>query len=278
MMKRWLGLLLLSFCLAMTAPACKKKGEEVGGDAVAEEEDDSEGKKKKKKKKKKRKGKKGKKKKAAKEEKKGSTDPEKEVGEAAKSLVPSPPAGAGDKPAGGDRAEARARKVDAGSPGDPPTKPADRGSARHEARGVTPPPVKVSATKYVSVADITQRLPEKGWVSYGPIPGIVPGGSYNSVIYRRPGTNRFVSAQVWDFGTYAEAVEKWNEQLGTYPNAQEQKEMFSDLVFFSYRNQTTNLTFVEPDHAIVISVTCHTESCDDTSLYELAKTAYIRAH
>jgi len=145
-------------------------------------------------------------------------------------------------------------------------------------RGLPPPPSLVAVGRLLTVADLSMILPEKGWISQGPIQGQAPSEVYNSMIYVKPGTSSFVSVQAWDFETYAQAVEKWNELLATFPNAEEQKKMFTDVVFFSYRNQVSTLAFVEPDHQMVISVSCHSQACDDTGLYDLAKTAYARAH
>jgi hypothetical protein len=53
--------------------------------------------------------------------------------------------------------------------------------------------------------------------------------------------------------------------------------MFTALVFYSYRHQVTSLTFIEPDHAMVLSVSCHSAICDDSGLYALAKAVFERA-
>jgi hypothetical protein len=133
------------------------------------------------------------------------------------------------------------------------------------------PPVRVPVARYLTVIDLNEYLTEKGWIAYGPVQGIPPSETFNSLIYRRPGTARFVSILVWDFEQYAQAIEKWSALLATYPNAQELTDMFVKYLFFSYRNQVISLTFLRADKAMVLSLSCHTEVCDDTALYELAK-------
>jgi hypothetical protein len=275
MFQNWLVSLLALVFLVCAAPACKKTAPEEGADAVESAENKKSKKKKRKKKGKSKKSKKGKSKKTTAKDK-----PAEEKGQKPAKAVKS---AAHD--ATNDKSERLERKVLDGDPaGRPPARPerAERTPAgqreRPVPRNIKPPPVQVPVTKYLSVADLSQRLPDKGWVSYGPIQGIARAEHYNSVIYRRPSTPAFVSLQVWDFGAYAQALEKWNELLATSPNSNAVKDMFTKLAFFSYRNQVISLTFVEPDHAMVLSLSCHSQTCDDNSLYELAKTAYVRAH
>lgn len=130
--------------------------------------------------------------------------------------------------------------------------------------------------RLLTVIDVNRLLKEKGWIAYGPVQGIPPSEFFNSLIYRKPGTNRFVSILVWDFPQYAQALEKWNEMAATYPNTQELKEMFTGHMFFSYRNQVSTLTALAEQQGVVISVSCHSDICDDTALYELTKTAFGR--
>ncbi len=141
---------------------------------------------------------------------------------------------------------------------------------------VTPPPVRVAVARLLSVVDVNKHLPEKGWIAYGPVQGIPPSETFNSLIYRKPGTNRFVTLLVWDFPQYTQALEKWHELRATYPNAEELKDMFAKNVFFSYRNQVSTLTALHEGSNAVVSVSCHSEVCDDTALYQMAKTAYGR--
>lgn len=296
MFQNWLVSLLALVFLVCAAPACKKTAPEEGADAVESAEKKKS--KKKKKKGKSKKSKKGKDKKATKDKsakekgQKPARDVKSAVDEAAggksdrpeRKVLDGDPAGR--PPVRPERAE-RPERTPAGQreraekPGRTAPAREDKGRAVEERgtpRNIKPPPVQVPVTKYLSVADLSQRLPDKGWVSYGPIQGIARAEHYNSVIYRRPSTPSFVSLQVWDFGAYAQALEKWNELLATSPNSNAVKEMFTKLTFFSYRNQVISLTFVEPDHAMVLSLSCHSQTCDDNSLYELAKTAYTRAH
>ena len=144
-------------------------------------------------------------------------------------------------------------------------------------KAIPAPPVRVPVARYLTVIDLNEHLTEKGWIAYGPVQGIPPSETFNSLIYRRPGTARFVSILVWDFEQYAQAIEKWSALLATYPNAQELKDMFSKYLFFSYRNQVISLTFLKAEKAMVLSLSCHTEVCDDTALYELAKAVDGRA-
>ncbi|MBM4353509.1 MAG: hypothetical protein FJ109_06880 [Deltaproteobacteria bacterium] len=143
---------------------------------------------------------------------------------------------------------------------------------------VPPPPVRTAVSKLLSIADLNQHLPEKGWISYGPIPGITPSETYNSIIYRKPGTTQFVALQVHDFDQYGQALEKWNELFATQPNPKELKDMFVANLFFSYRNQINALTFLEPDRAMVLILSCHKDVCTDTALYNLAAAVHVRAH
>jgi len=179
--------------------------------------------------------------------------------------------GATPPDAAADRSPAAAASARPGTAGDTP--------AAAPLRAFPPPPVnQLNVSRLLTVADLSSTLPEKGWIAQGPIQGMAPSETYNSMLYVKPGTSGFVSIQAWDLESYAQAIEKWNEMLATYPNASEQKEMFTNIMFFSYRNQVSTLAFVEPDHAMVVSVSCHSQSCDDTGLYELAKLAYARAH
>ena len=306
MSRFWLVSLVGFFLVATAAPACKKSTPQEGADAVESGEDKAESSAKKKKKKKKKKKGKGRKTGKDKTAGKGKLDQAKDKTE--EKVDKSNPATARPSLVN-DTSEARSARPERMAPAgethnapsvaqEPGRQPADASGAagaqpekagrkdedstsnaeRLASRGLSPPPVQVPVTRYLSVADLSQRLTDKGWVSYGPIQGIARAEHYNSVIYRRPSTAAFVSLQVWDFGAYAQALEKWNELLGTSPNASNQKDMFTKLVFFSYRNQVVSLTFVEPDHAMVLSLSCHSETCDDNALYELAKIAYTRAH
>jgi len=140
-----------------------------------------------------------------------------------------------------------------------------------------PPPVRLAMSRLLSIADLNQHLADKGWMSYGSIPGIDPSELYNSIIYRKPGTIQFVSLQAYDFDQYALALEKWNELFSTQPNAKELKGMFVPNLFFSYRNQVNALTFLEPDRAMVLILSCHKDVCSDTALYNLATSVHARA-
>jgi hypothetical protein len=173
-----------------------------------------------------------------------------------------------------DRADRELGEPAAGRAGGTPT-PAEAQRPTPPAV-VTPPPVKVAVARLLSVVDVNKALPEKGWIAYGPVQGIPPSETYNSLIYRKPGTNRFVTLLVWDFPQYTQALEKWHELKATYPNAEELKDMFAKSIFFSYRNQVSTLTALHEGSNAVVSVSCHSEVCDDTALYELAKTAYGR--
>lgn len=139
------------------------------------------------------------------------------------------------------------------------------------------PPAGVPAPRLLTVNDLNQQLEVKGWISYGPVPGIVPTQTFNSVIYRKPGENAFVSLLVWDFDQYAQALEKWNEMFATWPNAQEQQNLFTKFIFFSYRNQVSSLVFMEPNHSMVLALSCHSRVCDDTRLLNLARSVFNRA-
>ncbi len=172
--------------------------------------------------------------------------------------------GAGTAGTGVDPAAGSAAGPDGGKPV-PPANP------------VVAPPVRTAVSKLLSIADLNQHLSEKGWISYGPIPGIAPSEVYNSLIYRRPGTAQFVALQVHDFDQYAQSLEKWNELFSTQPNAKELKGMFVSNLFFSYRNQVNALTFLEPDRAMVLVLSCHTEVCSDTALYNLAAAVHAKA-
>ncbi len=139
------------------------------------------------------------------------------------------------------------------------------------------PPTRIPVRDLLSITDLTRSLPERGWVSYGPIQGIQPDKFYNSIIYRKMGTQRFVSLQAWDYDNYSDAVEKWNEALATYPNTQELKDLFAELLFFSARNKVISLTLVEPKRSMVLSVACSEEVCTDEALLKLTRTVFERA-
>ena len=271
-------LLILAMSVVTGLPGCKKKGETAD---VTEGEVQAEVEKKKKKKKKKKKGKKGKKK------KKDKTGAKQASGETGKVMDLGALAG---RPDAGVEGAARDPAVVATGARTPPAgviepspvakapdKPEPPASRTPAARGVTPPPVKVAVARLLTVADLNQHLPEKGWISYGAIQGIPTSEHHNSIIYRKPGTNQFVTLLVWDFELFAQALEKWNELFATYPNASEIKDVFTKFVFFYYRNQVNGLVFIESGRSMVISVACHSEVCNDTALYELAKAAYSRA-
>ena len=138
------------------------------------------------------------------------------------------------------------------------------------------PPTRIPVRDLLSITDLTRSLPERGWVSYGPIQGIQPDKFYNSIIYRKIGTQRFVSLQAWDYDNYSDAVEKWNEALATYPNTQELKDLFAELLFFSARNKVISLTLVEPKRSMVLSVACSEDVCSDETLLKLTQTVFER--
>jgi len=282
-----LSLILVSLLVAVWAPGCKKKGDAADAlapdasaaptlaDAAASQGLLADGK---------AEGKpKPKKKKAKKERKdvgrrnKDSVAPAGGATDGAASLAPSPEVRS-DRVADGGGAVSVTRTAE-----DPTPKlesPAEAGPAEHPLPAnpvVPPPPVKVAVAKLLSVADLNQHLALKGWISYGPIPGMDPSATYNSILYRKPGTAEFVALQVHDFDQYSQALEKWNELYATQPNAKELKDMFVSNLFFSYRNQVNALTFLEPDRAMVLIVSCHKDVCSDTALYNLASAIHARA-
>jgi len=265
------NLLLVLFALLLTAPGCKKKGAE-DSDVISADAGEEEAGKKKSKKKGKKKSKKKSKKKKSKKEKKSKKDKATEKVEGKKTALEdgAAPSATGDT---GER-EKGARK-DKVSPRERPA-PADR-KGRPDRGTLTPPPVKIAVARLLTVTDLNKYLMDKGWIAYGPIQGIPPSDTYNSLIYRKPGTNRFVSLLVWDFPEYAQALARWNELFATYPNAQELKDVFTKFIFFSYRNQVTSLTFLEPGKGMVLSLSCHSQVCDDASLYALAQSVFKRA-
>jgi hypothetical protein len=300
-MRRNLSVLLALLLALFFCPAgCKKSAEADRGDAISDASGDAtaasgkarKGKKRDRKKKKKSEAaEKGKKDEgsAGREGDKTGKEGDQKAGETSDKAAGDRPAGekdvvenpttdkgTGARPAADNAAAPAGERV----PGDRPPPP---GAAERPVppAAVVPPPAaeRPPVARYLTVADLAQHLPEKGWISYGPVQGIPSSAQYDSVLYRIPGTNRFAAVQVWDLETYAQALEKWNELFSTYPNAQELTEnAFVRPTFFSLRNQVTCLTFLEPDHAMVISVSCHTESCSDTALYGLAKIVYARAH
>ncbi len=280
-MRPLLPLLLLLLAFSLSLSGCKKKGDadsdttleadaESGDDRVEKSGKKGKGKKKSKKKgkKSKKKGKKSKKKgrKKGAEEKVVKQDSGGEDREAAETTLRKVREAKGD-----DMALPTAAMADKEA-GSPPK----RAAPRQPPAAVTPPPVKVAVARLLTVIDVNRLLQEKGWIAYGPVQGIPPSEYFNSLIYRKPGTNRFVTILVWEFSQYAQALEKWNEMAATYPNTQELKEMFTKFVFFSYRNQVSTLTALHEKESTVISVSCHSEVCDDTALYEMAKTAFGR--
>lgn len=140
------------------------------------------------------------------------------------------------------------------------------------------PPVLIPASSILSVSDLTQHLPERGWISYGPLQGQTPTTNFNSVVYRKVGSRQFVSLQVWDFEDHGQAVARWNELFATYPHTQELKDMFTGLVFYSVREEIHQLVFVAPARSMVLAVACSSQACDQTALYNLAQVAYGRVH
>lgn len=268
-----LNLLILAlFTLLALAPGCKKKGAEaadaVSAEAVGEK---SAAKKNKKKKGKKKKGKDKKSKKTDKKKKKKKKSGEKGTRQGAEDGGPPPTVALPD----GTTVKAESPK-----PGREarPTRETDTDRKRPANRGtMTPPPVKIAVARLLTVTDLNKHLPEKGWIAYGPIQGIPPSETYNSLIYRKPGTNRFVSLLVWDFAEFGTALARWNELLATYPNAEELKDVFTKFAFYSYRNQVTSLTFLEPGKSMVLSISCHSQICNDASLYALAQSVFNRA-
>ncbi len=278
-MRPLLPLLLLLLALAIPLTGCKKKGEgdtdvALGTDVESSDDDgDKPGKKQRGKKRK------GKKKKKRKQEELNKELLEEESSEAGRAAVKS-----ALKRARKDEKERTklatagvqdlARAESAGVV--PAVETAKTADPRRGLPEVTPPPVKVAVARLLTVIDVNRLLQEKGWIAYGPVQGIPPSEYFNSLIYRKPGTNRFVTILVWEFPQYAQALEKWNEMAATYPNTQELKEMFTKFVFFSNRNQVSTLTALREEKSTVLSISCHSEICDDTALYEMAKTAFGR--
>lgn len=254
-------LLLLLLALTVSLTGCKKKKGEDGTDATVQADTDSEAATAEKpKKKSKRKGKK----KGRRKGKKGDTHSRKKA-------VATKPGPVKLKAEG-----AAPVLADSAGPDARPEVPGKGSEPRRFPAAVKRPPVTVAVARLLTVIDVNRLLDEKGWIAYGPVQGIPPSEFFNSLIYRKPGTNRFVTILVWDFPQYAQALEKWNEMAKTYPNTQELKEMFSKFVFFSYRNQVSTLTALSAEESTVLSVSCHTDVCDDTALYEMAKTAFSR--
>jgi hypothetical protein len=285
-MRPFLPMLLLLMVFSYPLAGCKKKGE-TGTDAALEadaesssDDADKAGEKRKGKKSRKKGKKKGKKK-----DKKGKKK-ESEVKSTEESIEAKPEV---VKLAHGKTRRVKEEKAELATAGvkvpadvEPAVARAARPSNGVEPspnhRSVTPPPVTVAVARLLTVIDVNRLLQEKGWIAYGPVQGIPPSEYFNSLIYRKPGTNRFVTILVWDFPQYAQALEKWNEMAATYPNTQVLEKKFTKSVFYSYRNQVSTLTALHDGESTVLSISCHNEICDDTALYEMAKTAFGRVH
>jgi hypothetical protein len=279
----WRTLMLAALFVALAAPGCKKKSEAAAdltpqADAAAPDAAGQAAAEKKPKKKRKKPGKKPRKKPRKKPGAVEEAPPSQVEAPAPPSApeAPEEPVAAPREPLGDAPATPPPPEAGREAPRLPREEPRPDAAKRALAGAIHAPPVQVSVARLLTVADLNRLLPEKGWIGHGPVQGIPPNEYFNSLLYRRPGTNRFVALFAWEFPQYATAVEKWNELRATYSNVQALEEMFTRFLFFSYRNYVSNLTFLHPEKSMVVAVFCHAEACDDTALYELARTAFGR--
>ncbi len=145
-----------------------------------------------------------------------------------------------------------------------------------EVRNAPTQPYRIPVGDLLSVSDLNRVLEERGWVSYGPLKGQVPSIHYNSILYRRIGTRRFVALQAWGFDQPTRAIQRWNELYATYPNAQELKDRFAPMLFFSARNEIHKMVMLHPHRNMVLSMSCSVSGCNQAQLLNLSETVYRR--
>lgn len=289
-MIRFVLLVILALGLTLGAGSCSKSGNKAGGDVSSEKGSDTKAESRKKSKKRKKKSK-PEEKTAAKEAKADKEAPGTEAPEEPIAVEPdvaaepsAGPAGAADAP---EVPAAEPEKAGANQPTEEPGVAA-AGPGEEAVRAAAAPrndlafappaePIGPKATIYLTVADLVNVLQSKGWVAMGPFPGMARTGSYNSIQYVKPGSDRLVGLQVWEFKSFAAATAHWNELLGTYPNAETVDEMMVKDVFFWHRDRLAGLVFLEQDRNRVLGLVCHNEVCTDTQLYKLALTIHGRA-
>lgn len=138
------------------------------------------------------------------------------------------------------------------------------------------PPVRIPVTDMLSTADLTMTLTDRGWLSYGPVAGLQTSIHYNSVVYRIVGSRRFVALQVWAFDQPVRAIERWNQLYATYPNVQDIKGQFAQMLFYSSRKDVHQMVMVEPNRNMVLALSCSVAGCSQGELLSLSAIVYQR--
>jgi hypothetical protein len=128
----------------------------------------------------------------------------------------------------------------------------------------------------LSTADLTMTLTDRGWLSYGPVAGLQTSIHYNSVVYRIVGSRRFVALQVWAFDQPVRAIERWNQLYATYPNVQDIKGQFAQMLFYSSRKDVHQMVMVEPNRNMVLALSCSVAGCSQGELLSLSAIVYQR--
>lgn len=293
---------LLFFLLSIVPVGCKKSAEGEASDSVSEDggekaekadKADSKKSKKSKAKSKKRKasakeepsdlGEKGEasdlsaKSRLSDKEKKGKEKEGDEEEKVAKASARDAKAGKGAIDAEGKAAEAEGKDGSKNAaPATPGASPENPASAEVPNPIPTPPPSRIAVARLLTNTDLNGLLPMKGWASHGPVPGIAPSEFYNSILYRVPNTSAFAAIQVWDFEAPSMSLEKWNEIQATYPNPELYADGFLKDSLYSVRNQVKTFAFHEPKTAVVVAISCFSQACDDSALYQIAELVFNR--
>jgi len=136
--------------------------------------------------------------------------------------------------------------------------------------------VRIPVTDMLSTADLTMTLTDRGWLAYGPVAGIQTSIHYNSVVYRIVGSRRFVALQAWAFDQPVRAIERWNQLYATYPNVQDIKGQFAQMLFYSSRRDVHQMVMVEPNRNMVLSLSCSVSGCSQAELLSLSAIVFQR--
>ena len=134
------------------------------------------------------------------------------------------------------------------------------------------PAVKaLSLKKYINQADLRKLLSNDTLVEEGPLVGIAPSESYNSLYYAPPVRSSFgVSVQLWRDKTRRDANVRFRRMRAQYANAEDTTAP-SAKSFVSQWDDILTLTFANLTKRIVVSVSCSTKLCKPAQLLAVAK-------
>jgi hypothetical protein len=126
--------------------------------------------------------------------------------------------------------------------------------------------------RYLGISKVRTLTGNRALRPSGPIDGITPNPTYNSVVYEAAsGKGYGVSLQVWRDGSRQDSQRRFTRMLRQYPNAEATKALTPSDAFFSYWGNVQTLTIVNDKKRSVASVSCGETLCTQKALFELAK-------